>query len=99
MFALVVRFDLHDEEAARGFDALVAQTTPLITSQEPGTLVYAVHEVEDAPLSRVFYELYASREAFEQHESEPHVRHFLTELEQHLADRQVTFLSSPSGKV
>ena len=39
MFALVVRFDLHDEEAARGFDALVAETTPLIRSQEPETLV------------------------------------------------------------
>jgi quinol monooxygenase YgiN len=98
VFALVVRFDLRDSEAANRFDGLVTEMLPRIGSEEPGTLIYAVHEVEDAPLSRIFYELYASRAAFEQHEAYPHVRHFLTEKDQYLAGSQVTFLGSPTGK-
>jgi hypothetical protein len=34
MFALVVRFYLRDEAAAKGFDALVAVTAPLIRDAE-----------------------------------------------------------------
>jgi quinol monooxygenase YgiN len=98
MFALVVRFYLRDEVAAEGFDALVAETAPLIRDAEPGTLIYAVHRVKDAPLSRVFYELYASREAFDQHESNDHTKRFLAEREQYLTGVRVEFLGSPVGK-
>ena len=63
MVAIVVRFELKDEAAARGFDALVEETASAIQASEPDTLIYAVHRVGDAPLSRVFYELYASRDA------------------------------------
>jgi len=98
MFALVVRFYLRDEEAAEGFDKLVAETAPHIRDQEPGTLIYAVHNVKDAPLSRIFYELYESREAFDKHETNAHTQRFLQEREQHLADVRVEFLESPTGK-
>jgi quinol monooxygenase YgiN len=98
MFALVVRFYLRDEAAADRFDALVAETLPLIRDAEPGTLIYAVHRVKDAPLSRVFYELYASREAFDQHESNEHTKRFLAEREQYLTGVRVEFLDSPIGK-
>jgi quinol monooxygenase YgiN len=98
MFALVVRFYLRDEEGARGFDALVAETAPRIRESEPGTLIYAVHKVKDAPLSRVFYELYESREAFDAHEKQPHVKHFLAERERFLTGHRVEFLETPSGK-
>jgi quinol monooxygenase YgiN len=98
MFALVVGFYLRDEVAAEGFDALVAETVPLIRDAEPGTLIYAVHQVKDAPLSRVFYELYASREAFDQHESNDHTKRFLAEREQYLTRFRVEFLGSPIGK-
>jgi hypothetical protein len=54
MFAIVVRFDLRDETAARGFDALVEETVAAVQASEPGTFIYAVHRVEGAPLSRVF---------------------------------------------
>lgn len=98
MFALVVRFYLRDEEAATGFDALVNETAPLIRDAEPGTLIYAVHKVKDAPLSRVFYELYESREAFDQHESNEHTKRFLSEREQYLSGVRVEFLDPPTGK-
>jgi quinol monooxygenase YgiN len=98
MFALVVRFELRDAEAAEAFDRLVAETAPGIREQEPGTLVYAVHAVQDAPLSRVFYELYESRAAFDAHEEQPHTKRFLAEREQYLRGSRVEFLTDPAGK-
>lgn len=98
MFALVVRFYLRDEASAANFDALVAETAPRIRDEEHGTLIYAVHKVKDAPLSRVFYELYESREAFDQHEANEHTKRFLAEREQYLTGVRVEFLDSPTGK-
>ncbi|WP_244199857.1 putative quinol monooxygenase [Amycolatopsis thailandensis] len=96
--ALSVRFELKDEAAAAGFDELVARTVPLIISEEPGTLEYRVHTVDDAPLSRFFYELYASPEAFEDHERQPHVQAFLTERELYVASYRVERLIPTGGK-
>lgn len=98
MWALVVRFDLRDENAATGFDELVAELVPQIAEHEPGTLVYAVHSVEGESLSRVFYEVYASRDAFDDHERQAHTKAFLTAREQYVADLRVEFLTSPTGK-
>jgi quinol monooxygenase YgiN len=98
VFGLIVRFELRDVEAAAAFDRLVAETAPGIRDKEPGTVIYAVHPVQDAPLSRVFYELYEDREAFEAHEVAPHTRRFLGEREQYLTDTRVEFLGSPVGK-
>ena len=93
MFALVVRFDLVDEQAAQRFDALVADLLPQITAHEPGTLSYLVHTVVEAPLSRVFYECYRDRVAFDEHEAQPHTRHFLDARETVLAGKRVEFLT------
>lgn len=98
MFGLVVRFYLRDEEAAKGFDKLAEETTAKIRENEPGTLVYAVHKVKDASLSRIFYELYESRETFDAHELQEHTRRFLDEREQYLTGARVEFLDPPIGK-
>lgn len=98
MYGLVVRFDLIDYNAARDFDALVARTGEAIREREPGTLLYAVNEVVDAPLSRVFYEVYADRAAFEAHEETSHVKAFLAEREQYITRTRVEFLNPTGGK-
>ena len=97
MFALVVRFELVDEYAAQGFDALLAEALPYI-SAEPGTLLYLAHTVEDAPLSRIFYELYENRDAHRKHESYDHTSRFLAEKDQYLTGFRVEFLDEPTGK-
>ena len=76
MIALAVRFDIRDEASARLFDELTAHAVAEIRAREPGTLVYATHAVRDAPLARVFYELYADEAAFQAHEEAPHVIDF-----------------------
>ncbi|GGM73594.1 hypothetical protein GCM10012275_50390 [Longimycelium tulufanense] len=98
MFGLVVRFELRDEDSARMFDELVSEIAPKIREQEPGTLLYVVHTVADSPLSRVFYELYADQSAFEDHESQLHVKRFLREREQCLSDVRVEFVTPTGGK-
>lgn len=98
MFALFVRFELKDEASAAGFDELVAKTAPLIESEEPGTLHYIVSTVEGAPLSRAFFEVYRDREAFEAHERQPHVKHFLAERGKYLDHHRVELLAPTGGK-
>ena len=97
-FVIVVRFDLRDEAAAAAFDALTAEALPHIREEEPGTLMYAVHRVEDEPLSRVFYEVYVDREAHRQHEANPPTAAFLAAMKEHLTQVRAEFLSGPSGK-
>jgi quinol monooxygenase YgiN len=97
LFGLVVRFDLKDGVGAE-FDALVAETVRLIQKREPGTVIYTCHAVQDAR-ARIFYELYLDRDAFEEHERQEHVRRFLDEREQYLANPvRVEFLDFQVGK-
>jgi len=98
MFALVVRFELMDAAAAEAFDDLVAATSKGIAEREPGTLIYATHVVEDAPLARVFYEVYRDREAFEEHERQSHTRHFLDQRSSYVRNFRVEFLTPATAK-
>ena len=97
MFAIVVRFDLLDPDAAARFDAMVADLLPQIAAHEPGTLTYAVHTVEDAPLSRVFYEVYTDRAAHRAHEAQPHTASFLSAKDVLLSGSRVDFLTPTSS--
>ncbi|EGJ72725.1 hypothetical protein STTU_p0112 (plasmid) [Streptomyces sp. Tu6071] len=96
-YALVVRFTTRDADSAKKFDALVSRTLEGIR-YEPGTLAYVVHVPEGEPLVRVFYELYASYDAFQIHEAQPHTQRMLSEREQYLDGSEVTFLNELMGK-
>ncbi|MBF6286896.1 putative quinol monooxygenase [Nocardia cyriacigeorgica] len=93
MFALVVKFNLRDPEKAAAFDQLVVETLREIAEHEPGTLVYATHVVEGEPLARIFYEVYRDREAFDEHERQPHTRRFLDRRGEFVADFRVELLT------
>ncbi|MHA3702070.1 putative quinol monooxygenase [Jatrophihabitans sp. YIM 134969] len=80
MYALVVRFDLPDADAAAAFDDLVAEVVPTMVESEPGTLVYTTHTVIDAPWSRIFYEVYRDRDALDEHEARPATAAFLARV-------------------
>jgi len=79
MFAIAVRFDLPDPDAAEAFDALVREVLPGIRA-EPGTLLYATHTVDGEPLARFFYEVYRDRAAHAAHESRPETARFLEQV-------------------
>ena len=96
-FALVVRFTVCPG-AEEEFDHLTARTTAAIRDREPGTLVYACHQVTGAPRQRVFYELYRDRAAFDEHERHEHVRHFLSARKALLEATEVDFMTLTDGK-
>jgi quinol monooxygenase YgiN len=99
MFALLVRFDIRDEESAKKFDELTAEAVEQIRAHEPGTLVYATATVEGEPLARVFYEVYADREnAFQAHEVAPYVVDFHARKDPLLAGHRVEFLAPGPAK-
>ena len=87
-FARVVRFHLvPGHEAA--FDLLAAAMVDAVTANEPDTLAYTVHEVDGVLGERVFYELYRTHGAFEEHERQPHTRRILAELDEHITSFDV----------
>ena len=96
-FGLVVRFTVKaGHEAA--FDALAAGILDAVRQQEPRTLVYACHTVDDEPRARVFYELYADRSAFDHHEEQAHTKKFLAAREPLLDATEVAFLQLVDAK-
>lgn len=97
MFALVVRFELKPE-AVDAFDDLTARTLTGI-KDEAGTLLYLTSRVTDAPLSRVFVEVYADEAAFAAHEQYPHTRRFLAEREAMVESYRVEFLDPIDGRI
>lgn len=98
MFALYVRHQLMPESVS-AFDRLVEQTVASIKAQEPGTLVYVVGAPKDDPISRVFLEIYHDEEAFDHHNAQPYVRHFIAARESMLRDLHVDFLPDCSGQM
>ena len=75
MFGLIARFALRPEMVAE-FDRVARETVAAVGEREPGTLAYAVHMIEGAPLTRLFYEIYRDRAAFQRHEVYEHSQRF-----------------------
>jgi quinol monooxygenase YgiN len=96
-FALVVRFTVRPGAEAE-FDSLIARTAAAIRDREPGTLIYACHQVTGAPRQRIFYELYRDRTAFDAHERQEHVKHFLAARDALLESTEVDWLTLADGK-
>jgi quinol monooxygenase YgiN len=98
LLALVVRFDIRDEESAVRFDELTERAVEQIQAKEPGTLLYATHKVVGEPLARVFYEVYADDAAFQAHETAEHVTAFHAAKNPLLVSHRVEFLSPAATK-
>ena len=96
MLAIMVRFDLPDAAAAAAFDALAEAVVPGIRTEEPGTLLYLTHRVEDAPLARAFYEIYVDRDAHLAHQGRPAVSDFLKAVARLVTSTRVELLT-PDG--
>jgi quinol monooxygenase YgiN len=75
------------EGRAAAFDRAAEQLAEQVRTREPDTLVFVIHLVPDAPMQRIFYEIYRDRAAFDQHESQPYVLRFT-------ADRRPSVLAT-----
>jgi quinol monooxygenase YgiN len=77
-YGRILIFTLLDDRVA-DFDRLAEQTAEEIRTGEPDTLVYVIHLVPNAPMQRIFYEIYRDRAAFDRHESQPYMQRFVAE--------------------
>jgi len=75
------------EDRVADFDRLAEQTAEEVRTREPDTLVYVIHLVPNAPMQRIFYEIYRDRAAFDSHENQPYMKRFV-------ADRRACVLAT-----
>jgi len=85
-YGRILIFTLLDDRAA-DFDRFAEQAAEEVRTREPDTLVYVIHLVPNAPLQRIFYEIYRDRAAFDRHENQPYVQRFV-------ADRRACVLAT-----
>ncbi len=68
-------------------------------AQEPGTIVFAMHESSDEPDVLLFYEVYADEYALDEHRGSPAVRSIVPRLADLLAGvPQITYASPLRAK-
>jgi quinol monooxygenase YgiN len=75
------------EERVADFDRFAEQAAEEVRTREPDTLVYVIHLVPNAPMQRIFYEIYRDRAAFDSHENQPYMKRFV-------ADRRACVLAT-----
>jgi quinol monooxygenase YgiN len=75
------------EDRVADFDRLAEQTAEEVRTREPDTLVYVIHLVPNAPMQRIFYEIYRDRAALDSHENQPYMKRFV-------ADRRACVLAT-----
>jgi quinol monooxygenase YgiN len=81
------------------FDRLSREAVRAAQQGEPGTLIYACHEVVGAPTQRIFYQLFRDQAAYEEHQRRPYVRQFLTDSRSHVIATNVIELRLDTAKV
>ncbi|MGH3204728.1 MAG: putative quinol monooxygenase, partial [Streptosporangiaceae bacterium] len=85
-YGRILIFTLLDDRVA-DFDRLAEQAAEEVQTREPDTLVYVIHLVPNAPMQRIFYEVYRDRAAFDSHENQPYMMRFV-------ADRRACVLAT-----
>jgi len=91
-------FTLLDDKAA-DFDRLAEQTAEEVRIGEPDTLVYVIHLVPNAPMQRIFYEIYRDRAAFDSHENKSYTQRFVAERRSYVLATNVIELRLKYAKV
>jgi len=66
------------------FDRLAEDLVRAARTGEPGTLIFACHEVVNAPTQRIFYQLFKDENAFASHRQQPHLQRFTSESRGHV---------------
>jgi len=97
-YGRILIFTLLDDKAA-DFDRLAEQTAEEVQADEPGTLVYVIHLVPNAPMQRIFYEIYRDRAAFDSHEDKPYMKRFVAERRSYVLATNVIELRVKYAKV
>jgi quinol monooxygenase YgiN len=97
-YGRLVILTLLDDRAAE-FDRLAERTAEEVRTGEPDTLVYVIHLVPNAPLQRIFYEIYRDRAAFDRHEDKAYNKRFVADRRAYVLATNVIELRVKYAKV
>lgn len=75
LYGLIAIYTLADGTEEE-FDALAERVVAEVRASEPDALVYAVHSVPNAPMQRIFYEVYRDHTAYEEHKRHHYIQRF-----------------------
>jgi quinol monooxygenase YgiN len=81
------------------FDALAERVVEEVRSSEPDALVYAVHSVPNAPMQRIFYEVYRDQTAYEEHKRHSYIQRFDIERDPYVLATNVIELGTQQAKL
>jgi quinol monooxygenase YgiN len=98
LYGLIAIYTLADNRVAE-FDALAEQVVREVRTAEPDALVYAVHSVPNAPMQRIFYEVYRDRMAYEEHQRMPYIERFEADCNPYVLATNVIELGTRQAKL
>ncbi|MFI0352409.1 putative quinol monooxygenase [Actinomadura sp. 9N407] len=81
------------------FDRLAEELVQAARAAEPETLIFACHEVVNAPTQRIFYRLFRDQAGFAAHERQAHLRRFAAESRTHVIATNVIDLRLGAAKL
>lgn len=98
LFGLIAIYTLV-EGGGDDFDRLAERTVQAVRRNEPDTLLFVVHTVPNAPLQRIFYEVYRDRTAYNDHRMQPEVEDFFAKHRPYVLATNVIELDLRYAKV
>lgn len=98
LYGLISIFSLAEGQG-EFFDRLAADVVAFVREREPDTLMYVCHSVPNAPLQRIFYEVYRDRSCYDAHGHQPHVQRFRAERARCVQGTNVIELTVNAAKV
>jgi quinol monooxygenase YgiN len=98
LYGLIAIYTLAEGRADE-FDALAESVVEEVRLHEPDALVYAVHSVPNAPMQRIFYEVYRDQTAYEEHKRHPYIHRFDVERAKYVLATNVIELGTQQAKV
>ncbi|HEX2313837.1 MAG TPA: antibiotic biosynthesis monooxygenase [Thermomonospora sp.] len=81
------------------FDRVVAEAIRAARETEPDQLIFACHEVANAPTQRIVYQLFRDQAAFAEHQRLPYVQRFAAESRPFVLTTNVIELNLTAAKV
>jgi quinol monooxygenase YgiN len=98
LFGQIAIYTLLEDRVAE-FDRLSGRVVEQVRALEPDTLVFIVHAVPSAPMQRILYEVYRSRDAYQRHREQPHVQQFEADRRPYVLATNVIELGLQQAKV
>jgi quinol monooxygenase YgiN len=98
LYGLIAIYTLAEGRADE-FDELAERVVEQVRTHEPDALVYAVHSVPNAPMQRIFYEVYRDQTAYEEHKRQSYIHRFDVERAKYVLATNVIELGTQQAKV